>query len=316
MQAKFIIGIDLGGTNLKVALIDLKYRIQDKSILSTKAFIKKETLIQAIAYSINEIIEKNNLSRADILGAGLGVPGPVDNKRGLVHFFPNIKGWREVNLKSIMEKKTRLPVSVDNDAKLMSLAEYKLGAARGLQNAVCLTLGTGVGAGIIINGSLYRGSNNAAGEIGHIPVNEKGPRCNCGGSACLESYIGNNKILREAKRLFRRSISLEELSRLAKKRNKYAVSIWLQVARRLAVALVGAVNLLNPDAIIIGGGVAGAGKILFDKVREIIAKEGMGIQSKHVKIFKAKLGNDAGVIGAAILVKENVRGSIANENLY
>jgi len=306
MQSKFIIGVDLGGTNLKVALLDLRYRIQDKEIFSTKAFKKKEALVSAIIDSINKVIEKNNLSRAGILGVGLGLPGPIDNKRGIVHFFPNIRGWREVNLKGILQKKLKLPIFLDNDAKLMSLAEYKLGAAKGLRSAVCLTLGTGVGAGIIINGALYRGFGNAAGEIGHIPINEKGPRCNCGGRACLEAYIGNNKIIREARKLFGRNISLEELSRLARERNKQAQAIWFKVSARLAIALVGVVNLLNPDGIVIGGGVAGAGKILFDKVRELISQQAMIVQYKHVKIFRAKLGNDAGLIGAAILVKTSL----------
>lgn len=304
MPDKFIIGIDLGGTNLKIALLDLKYRIKDKKVLSTQAFVNKESLISAIVYSVNAVIEHNRLKRANILGLGLGLPGPIDARRGMVHFFPNIRGWKEVNLKSILERKLRLPVFLDNDANLMALAEYKLGAAKGRRQAVCLTLGTGVGGGIIIDGRLYRGANNATGEIGHIPINEKGPRCNCGGYACLEAYIGNNRIMKEARRLFKRSISLEGLDSLAKRQNKQAIAIWSKVSERLALALVGVVNLLNPDCIVIGGGVANIGKILFDKVREIIAKRAMSVQSRHVKIFKAKLGGDAGLIGAAVLVRE------------
>lgn len=307
MTKKFIVGIDLGGTNLKIALLDLRYQIKDKEVLNTQKFIKKENLICAIIDSINKVIEDNNLSRANILGIGLGLPGPIDYERGVAHFFPNIPGWKEANLKSILERRLRLPVFVDNDAKLMSLAEYKLGAAKGSRNAVCITLGTGVGGGIIINGNLYRGRGNASGEIGHLPINEKGPRCNCGGRACLETYIGNNRILKEAKRLFRRDITLEELSHLARKQNRKAQTIWLKVARRLAVALVGAVNLLNPDCIVIGGGVAGAGKVLFDHIRKIIARQAMSVQARHVKVFRAKLGNNAGLIGAAILVKEGMK---------
>jgi glucokinase len=168
-------------------------------------------------------------------------------------------------------------------------------------------LGTGVGGGIIISRKLYRGLDNASGEIGHTPLNEKGPRCNCGGSACLEAYIGNNRIIREARKLFRREITLEELSLKARKRNRLALSIWSKVGRRLGIALAGAVNLLNLDAIVIGGGVAEAGDILFDKVRETLKVRAMSVQAKRVKVFKAKLGNDAGLIGAAIVVKEGMR---------
>ena len=169
---------------------------------------------------------------------------------------------------------------------------------------MCLTLGTGVGGGIIINSKLYRGSGNASGEIGHVPLNEKGPRCNCGGTACLESYIGNKRIIKKAKRIFRRHISLEELSFLAKRKNKAAIKIWSEVGRHLGKALVGVVNLLSPDCVVIGGGVAAAGKILFERVKEVIRKQAMTVQSRHVKILSAKLGNDAGLIGAAIMVRE------------
>jgi glucokinase len=304
MTKKFIIGIDLGGTNLKIALLDLKYNIIYKNVLSTKGFVKKENLVLAIINSINGIIRNSNLNKKNILGVGLGLPGPIDIKRGLVHFFPNIPGWKEVKLKSILNKKLRLPIFLDNDANLMCLAEYKLGAGKLFKNVVCLTLGTGVGGGIIIDGKLYRGSSSLAGEIGHMPINEKGPRCTCGGFACLETYIGNNRIIKEARRLFKRNISLEELSFLAKKQNNKAKAFWSKVAEHLGIALAGVVNLLNPDCIVIGGGVAGAGSILFDKAKETITKRAMSVQAKHVKLFKARLGNDAGVIGAAILVKE------------
>ncbi len=305
MAKEFIASIDLGGTNLKIALLDLKYRIRYKEVLDTRRFHKKELLISAIVDSVHKILKDNKLSRIDLLGVGLGLPGPIDYEKGIVHFFPNIPGWKEVKLKTILERKLGLPVFMDNYAKVMCLAEYNLGAAKGSTNAICITLGTGVGAGVIINGKLYRGLSNAAGEIGHMPINENGPVCNCGGHACLESYIGNNRILKEAKRLFRRNITLEELSYLARKKNRQAKTIWLEVARRLAVTLVGVVNLLNLDCIVIGGGVAQAGKILFEQIKKIIARQAMSVQARHVKVYKAKLGNNAGLIGAAILVKEN-----------
>ena len=306
MVKKFIIGIDLGATNLKIALLDLKYNIRDKRILSTKRFVAKESLISVIIDSIYKIIRDNKLNRANILGIGLGLPGPIDIKQGIVHFFPNIPGWKEVNLRSILGKRLRLPIFLDNDANLMCLAEYRLGRAEGLSNVVCLTLGTGVGGGVVIDKALYRGSTFSSGEIGHIPLNERGPRCNCGGIACLEAYIGSHRILKEAKRLFRRDVALEDLSQLARQGNRKALRLWSNVGRHLGVALVGIVNFLNPDAIVIGGGVAGAGKILFDRVRETILKRAMSVPAKQVKVFKAKLGNDAGLIGAAILVKQGV----------
>lgn len=306
MVKKFIIGIDLGGTNLKCALLDNGLKIKAKNSFNTKSFDNKQKLITGIADSINSFIFNHGLSKSAILGAGLGLPGPVDTFKGIVHFLPNITGWNNVGLKKILEQKTKLAVIIDNDAKLMALAEHRYGSAAGYKNVLCLTLGTGVGGGLIINGSLFRGNDNAAGEIGHLPINESGPLCGCGSQACLEAYIGNNTIIKEARKLFGRKISLENISQMAVNNNIQAIKFWSRVGGKLGLALAGIVNLLNLDAIVIGGGVAGAGKILFGSVRQTIYKRAMSIQAKRVKIFQAKLGVNAGIIGAAYLVKDRL----------
>lgn len=304
MKAKFIVTIDLGGTNLKIALIDLRYRLIKRQALSTQSFLTKQRLISSLCSAVEAMILGAGLRKGDILGVGLGLPGPVDADKGIVHFLPNIPGWKEVALKKILEKRLKLAVYLDNDAKLMTLAEHRLGAAAGFRNAVCLTLGTGVGAGIIIGNELYRGRDNASAEIGHLPINEKGPRCNCGGIACLEAYIGNRRILKRARDSFGNRISLERLAFLAKKGNSKARSVWLEVAGHLGVALAAAANLLNPECIVIGGGVAGAGEALFSETKKVLKKRGMPTQVKGIELRKARLGNNAGLIGAAIMVAE------------
>jgi glucokinase len=304
MKNKYLVGIDLGGTNLKIGLFDHSLRFKDRMILPTREYCSVESLIEAIAQGIIKIAADNSLKKSDILGAGIGLPGPIDVEKGSVHFFPNIPGWKDVCLRDILKKKTGIPVFIDNDANLMCLAEYELGSAKGSRNAVCLTLGTGVGGGLILEGKLFRGSSFAAGEIGHMPINEKGPGCNCGGSACLESYVGNRRIQAKVKKVFKRDIPLEKLSRMAGKGNKLALKIWEDVGSKLGLALVAVVNLLNPDRIVIGGGVSDAGRVLFDKVEETIISRAMIVQAKEVKVLKAKLGNDAGMLGAALLVKE------------
>ncbi|MDD3087824.1 MAG: ROK family protein [Candidatus Omnitrophica bacterium] len=304
MNKRYIIGIDLGGTNLKVALLDLKYNIKDREVLGTRSFLEKEELISGIVYSINRIIKYNGLDKTDILGVGLGLPGPVDTRQGVVHFLPNVPGWKEVRLRDILKKRIGLAVFLDNDAKVMALAEHRLGAARGFNNVLCMTLGTGIGGGIIIGGKLYRGFNNAAGEVGHLPINERGLSCNCGRSGCLEAYIGNSRILNSARKEFKRDISLEELSLLAAKGNRQAIKIWRNVGKRLGFALAGVVNILNLDAVVMGGGVSNAGRVLFDSAKESLQNQAMSVQGGHVKIFRAKLGNNAGLIGAAIMVRE------------
>jgi glucokinase len=304
---KYIIAIDLGGTNLKVGLLDLNNKIRRFNVFDTRKYPGKKWLIRVIKSAVEEIIEESHLHKRDILGLGIGVPGPVDSLKGIVHFFPNIPGWKEVKLASILRKELRLPVFLDNDAKMMARAEYALGSGRGYRNVLCITLGTGVGGGIIINGELYRGLDNAAGEFGHLPINEDGPRCNCGGKACLEAYVGNSRIMRMAEKLFKRRISLEELSLRARKNDKLALSIWQDVGKKLGVALTAVVNTLNLDAIVIGGGVAHAGNVLFDPIRETIRQRAMKVQAKRVKVLRAKLVKDAGLIGAALMVKEGLR---------
>ena len=276
--------------------------------MPTGNFFSQPSLIEAIINASENIIRNNGLVSGISGGIGLGLPGPIDVKKGLVHFFPNIPGWVDVPLRAILKKRIGLPVFIDNDANLMCLAEYKLGAAKGARNAVCLTLGTGVGGGLIIEGRLYRGSSFAAGEIGHMPINEEGPDCNCGGTACLESYIGNRRIASRVRNVFGKDIPLEKVSRMAARNNRKAVKIWEDVAGKLGLGLVGVVNLLNPDRIVIGGGVANAGDSLLSKVREVLLTKAMVVQAKAVKVLKAKLGNDAGMLGAALLVKQQSGG--------
>lgn len=307
MTKSFIIAIDLGGTNLKCALLDERFKIRARSLFDTKSFDNQAKLIQGIADSISHFMNYRKLKACDILGVGIGVPGPVDTEKGIVHFLPNIPGWNQVRLKEILKRKCGLEVFIDNDAKLMTLAEHKCGAARNYPNALCLTLGTGIGGGLIINNALYRGADNAAGEAGHLPVNEHGPRCGCGARGCLETYVGNNSILKAGRRLFGSRITLEKISALARSNNRKAVNFWAQVGKDLGLSLSGIVNLLNLDVIVLGGGVAKAGSVLFNSVRRTILGRAMRVQAKRIKIVKAKLGTDAGLIGAGYLVEERLK---------
>ncbi len=299
MSKPYIIGIDLGATNIKVGLIKNR-KIIHKKVIPTRDFPSKIGLINALAENINHIpVEKKQ-----ILAVGLGVPGLVDFKRGFIHYLPNIKGWHNVYLAKALSLKTGLPVFVDNDANLMALAEARIGAAKGKKNVIGITLGTGVGGGLILEGRLYRGSNFAAGEVGHIPLNESGPKCNCTGVACLERYIGNIYILEEVRRSLGKGFSLEDSSRMAKKGNYKAIRIWKDIVSHLGVALASLVNILDPQVIVIGGGVASAGNIIFDQVRKVIRQRAMKPQGSRVKVVKAKLSNDAGMLGAALLAEE------------
>ena len=303
MSNRLRVGIDVGATRVKMALVDKRGRLSFRREIDTPLDTNKVYLINSIVNNVREIIAESKAKKRDILGIGIGVPGPVDSKKGLVRYFPNIKGWKNTPLKSILEKRLGLKTALDNDVNAMTIGEYMFGAGKGVKNLICLTLGTGVGGGIIINGEIYRGSTMAAGEIGHVPINEKGPKCNCRGIACLERYIGNRYILQRAKDIFGKTITLERLSALGRKGSKKALKIWEDVGKYLAIALIGVVNLLNPDMIIIGGGVSNAGNLILGPLRKEVGSRAMKDQALHVKIVRAKLGDNAGIIGASLLIQ-------------
>ncbi len=320
-MARYIIGVDVGGTHTKVAILNLRGRIIAKDSFLTKRY-KKDALIKAISSASDGLIKQNKIGKKDILGLGIGVPGLVDFKKGLVFYFVNIPGWKNAALKKKFESITGLATFVDNDVNVMALGEMTFGAGKGYANAVCLTLGTGVGGAVIIEGSLYRGSGWVAGEIGHIQLNEKGPLCNCGNSGCLEAYVGREYFLNDVRKSLKkgsgsiigklakgrpRDITPELLTRAAAAGDTLAKKKWKEMGEHIGNALVGVINLLNPEVIIIGGGIAETGRFIFDPVRRTIRKRAMKVQKRTVKIVKAKLGNDAGVIGAAELVKKNIK---------
>jgi len=306
-SARFIVAIDLGGTSIKAAVFSEKLSILEKMSMPTPACAGKKAVIGALVCAAKKLASRLGLALKDISAAGIGVPGPVDFDRQVVHFLPNIPGWKDVPLSSVFTAACGIPCVVDNDAKMMALAEYTLGAAKGSRNAVCLTLGTGVGAGLIIEGKLYRGADNAAGEIGHLPLNENGPACPCGGKACLERYAGNGALLKEARAALGASITLEKASALAAGGNRKALCFWRAVSTHIGIALAGLSNVLNPDVIVVGGGVSSAGRPLFDGIKENLSKRAMPVQGRRVKVMKAALGNDAGLIGAALAAAGRTR---------
>jgi glucokinase len=306
----FTIGIDIGGTNIKLGLVNRSGKILVRAFLETKKYHRKKTeLIEALVLEIQRLIHFQKLSNRDITGIGIGLPGIIDPKRGRVGFLPNIPGWRNVPLREIIRSKLHVPIFIDNDVNLVTLAEWQFGAGQGVENLICLTLGTGVGGGLVFDNRLYRGEGFAAGELGHMPLNERGPCCPCGGWGCFERYVGNGYLLRKAAQWFRRkNISLPEVYRLAHQGNQNAIRFWHEAGEHIGNALVSLVNLLNPRLIIIGGGVSNNYKFMEKTVNAVIKKRAMKFQARMVKIKRAKLGDDAGIIGAQVLVKEATRG--------
>lgn len=306
-MSKFTLGIDVGGTNVRMGLVDPQGRIVSRRSFATGEFIlSKNKLIAAIIENCRMLLADSGIIRNKVDGIGIGLPGLINAQKGIVHVLPNIPGWVNVPLKSIFEKELRILTFLENDVNLITLGEWKFGAGRGAHNMIGMTLGTGVGSGLILDNRLYRGEGFAAGELGHVPLNEKGPACNCGGIACLERYVGNRYLALKARKLFNRNVSLEEMDQLARKGNLKAIGFWQDVAGHIGNGLVGAVNMLNPSRIVIGGGVANAHRHLFKTIRLIVRRRAMKVQGAMVKIVKAELGNDAGIIGAPVLIRDEL----------
>jgi len=303
-KRSYVVGVDVGGTNIKLGIVHPSGKVIARTSFTTKLFASnKAKLIAALAAAIKENIAQAGLSNKDIAGIGIGLPGLVDNAAGIVRFLPNIPGWRNVRLKAILENKLKLPVFVDNDVKLITLAEWRFGAGRGAKNMICLTLGTGVGSGLIFNNELYRGHSNATGELGHVPINEEGPRCNCGGWGCLEAYVGNRRLLERIRVLTGGAhLRLEDMFERACQGDKKALRFWEETATHLGNGLTGVVNLLNPQLVVIGGGVSNNHRFLFKTLETVIRKRAMLTQAKAVKVLRARLGDDAGIIGAQVMV--------------
>jgi len=301
---QYVVGVDVGGTNIKLGVVGPSGQVIVRNSFATKPFASSRIkLIEALAREIEASIITAGLSNQHIAGVGIGLPGLIDYEKGIVRFLPNIPGWRAVHLKSILQKRLKLPVFVDNDVKIITLAESKFGAGKGVRNLVCLTLGTGVGAGLILNGELYRGQDNAAGELGHMPLNEHGPKCNCGGFGCFETYVGNRALFALASRVMGKPcMTTEIMYALAKKRNKKALHFWKLAAHHIGNGLVGIVNLLNPRLIIIGGGISHNEKFLFKTVTDTVRQRAMSVQGAAFKLKRAKFKDDAGIIGAYVLV--------------
>lgn len=289
-----IIGIDLGGTYIKMGSVTEKGRVVDRKKLATPSGKNYKAVIDLIV---------ENLPDQNTSGIGFGVPGFVDSERGIVHELVNIPGWKDVPLQKIMEERTGIAARIDNDVNCMVLGEVTFGTAKGKHNVFGITLGTGVGGGVVIDGKIYRGSSFTAGEVGHVTVIKDGPRCNCGNRGCLEALVGNRRIVarfkKEAK--VKGRVTPETIQLAAEKGNKCAKRIWQETAEYIGIVLAGIVNVLNPELIIIGGGMAGAGDLLMKGIRNTVKKRAVPVAREKVQIKFSKLGNDAGILGAAAL---------------
>ena len=311
------IGIDVGGTNVKIALVDGEGKIIYSNSVPTYAQMGYEYTVNNIKQAIKDLMKETNTEAKDIQGIGFDFPGQVDCKTGVVKNAPNIPGWVNVPIAQMIEEEFNIPTRIDNDVRCAALGELKFGAGRGCENFVCITVGTGIGSGLVINGKVVRGAANAAGEIGHIKLQmEDGPLCGCGDSGCLEAFASGPSIVAMAQEYLKggKSAKFRELAgdgeitpyivaKAAEAGDPVAKRIFEKMGYYIGMGLTSVINLLNPEKIIIGGGVAECGELLLDPIRRTINERAMKVQREAVEIVPAELGNSAGVIGASMLIE-------------
>ncbi len=315
---KYSIGVDLGGTNIVSAIVNCQGKIVNRLKVPTLAERGKEATIKRIIETIHRNIVQSSVAPNDIIGIGIGAPGPLDIKRGIINFAPNLPGWRDVSLRKILEDEFNVKVVLENDANAAAWGERCFGAGQGVNNLVCFTLGTGIGGGIIIDGKIYHGSNYGAAELGHMTVSKDGPRCNCGNYGCLEAYSSATGIKNRIKKRIKEGIKSKFLSfdneelfeslrlklifETARKGDKLTKDIVEEAISYLGIAIANIANILNPEMVVLVGGITNEGDKLLIPLRRKVKRRAFYSNYKSLKIVIGKLGGNAGVLGAAALL--------------
>jgi len=311
MRASYAVGVDVGGTRIAVGLVERKGRItRDEKVLTPKGGPF------AIVDAIIEMAEKvtAGVHPSELAGIGIGLPAQIDFLRQSVEFCTNLP-LAGVDVRALVMSRLRHQVTIDNDGNLAALGESRYGAAQGTRDFLMITLGTGVGGGLFVNGEPYRGSRGLGGEVGHMVIELDGPPCPCGGHGHIESYLGRPAIAakgREAAATYRGraildeaggdidTITAEDVIKAAAGGDEVATRILVEAGVVLGRALVGFVNLLNPQLVVVGGGIGESAPFMIDRAAEVVAEEALAGR-RDVKFVAAELGNDAGILGAAAL---------------
>ena len=315
-----VIGVDMGGTKILSAVIDVEGNILGTAKVPTKADEGTSVVIDRIADSIQKAIGKSGVNESTIEAVGIGAPGPLDPETGIVIFAPNL-GWRDVPLKAELEARVGIPTFVDNDVNVGTLGEHAFGAGKGVQNVVGIFVGTGIGGGIILQGELFHGASKTAGEIGHIIVKAGGPRCGCGTRGCLEALASRTAMTKQFQKAIEKKGKKSVISKLTdgdlsairsgvlakaiRSNDKLTLKVFKKVTKYLGVGIGSIVNFLNPEMIILGGGVVEALDDTFlDNIRAAAEKYALPNTLDGVQIVRAKLGDNSGILGAAALARQ------------
>lgn len=311
----YAIGVDLGGTNLRAGLVDKDGKIHHKLSSKTDYNADPQKISEQIFQLIHDVIHGAQVKIPDITGIGLGSPGLIDKRGETILFSPNLPRWRNIPIRHLITKRFVVPCILENDANAAAWGEKWVGAAKEASSMVMITLGTGIGGGIIIENKLWRGANNVAAEIGHMIIKIDGPKCNCGNNGCIEAYASATAMVRRFKELLSsgvpsslrnsQEITAKMINDAALQGDKASLDIIKETGHYLGIAIVNIMHILNPEVIVLTGGMTGSGTLLMEPIQHVVKQKAFEASYKDTRIVFSQLGNDAGIIGAAgCLLKE------------
>jgi len=309
-----VLAIDLGGTKVITAIISGEGQVMARDYHLTLADGGVQAVINRVFSAVDHLLDTTDMSLSQLHSISIAAAGAIDTRRGLITSSPNLPGWCDIPLRDMVREKYGVNTFLVNDASAAALGEHRFGAGKGVTNLIYITVSTGIGGGIIINGKLYCGSCGSAGEVGHMTIDVNGPRCECGNVGCWETLASGTAVAKEAIRRLNNgersslieivggkleSITAETVGVAAQRGDSLALDVMTEAATYLGVGLVNLVNIFNPGLIIIGGGMAKLGDFLLAPARQVVRERAFQLSAQAVRIVPAELGDNAGVLGAA-----------------
>ncbi len=315
-DSSYIIGVDIGTTNIIAILMDLSAAIQYKHVMPTGSKDSSDEVIQRIIFSIDNVIAHSKIDTGKILGIGIGMPGLLDCEAGRVVFSPDFQ-WENVDILNPLKEKYKMTLKMDNVTRAMAMGEKWFGLAKGIDNFMCINLGYGIGSAAVIDGELYNGSSGSSGEFGHITLEKNGPLCDCGNYGCLEALASANAIAKKAKIFVARgeeslilklaggdpeAIEAKTVFDAAKQGDALALEIVHEAVEYMGIAIASIINFMDPELIILEGGVSNAGDMLMEGLHKVIGRRRMKYAGRNTNIVLTTLGANAAAIGAASFI--------------
>jgi len=298
------IGVDIGGTKIAIGVVDTKGTIIIQSEMPTNKNERPSEMIEEIIQEIQRLVNKVGLDVDECKGVGIGAPGPLKAKEGIIACPPNLPNWRDVNIVQQMSSYFSIPIVLENDANAAALGEKWIGSAQRYNNFIYVTISTGIGAGIYLNNQLITGVSGNAGDVGHIVIDPSYGRCICGQEGCFEYVASGTAISRICSEIYGREITTREAFSLYESGDERVVECLNKVFKNIGVGMVTLINLFDPESIIIGGGVSKAGANLFKPIRQYVETYTLQREGNETEILPAKLSTNSGLIGAAALIEQ------------